>query len=82
MGLGRWAGRPSALAVNRLENQLGGYVSDDFNGWSVTDEWVQSVRNGDLSRSPDVWTDGSLIRDEVSGVCSGGAGIFAFCFWL
>ena len=79
-GSGGWAGRPSALAVNKLENQLGGYVCDDLNGWSVTDDWVQSVRNGDLSRSPDVWTDGSLIRDEVSGVCSGGAGIFSFAF--
>ena len=77
-GSGRWAGRPSSLAINRLENQLGGYVSDDLNGWSVTDEWVQSVRSGHLARSPDVWTDGSLVRDEVSGVCSGGSGVFAF----
>ena len=23
---------------------------------------------------PKVWTDGNLVREEVSGVCSGGAG--------
>ena len=33
---------------------------------------------GNLELIPDVWTDGSLVRDEVSGVCCGGAGVFAF----
>ena len=27
--------------------------------------------------SPDVWTDGSLIRDEVSGSAFAGAGVYA-----
>ena len=75
-GSGRWAGRSPALAVNILESRLGGYVCEDFNGWSITDDWVQSVRTGSLSDVPDVWTDGSLVRDEVSGICSGGAGFF------
>ena len=26
--------------------------------------------------NPDVWTDGSLVRDKFSGVCCGGAGFF------
>ena len=44
----------------------------------LTGDWVASVQSGSLSASPDVWTDGSLVRDEVSGVCSGGAGVFTF----
>ena len=26
---------------------------------------------------PNVWTVGSLVREEVSGCCSGGAGVYA-----
>ena len=53
-------------------------MCEDFNGWSITEDWVASVRSGSLAVSPDVWTDGSFVRDEVSGVCSGGAGVFSF----
>ena len=67
-GSGGWAGRPPTLAANILESRLGGYVCEDFNGWSISEDWVQSVGTGSLSATPDVWTDGSLVRDEVSGV--------------
>ena len=77
-GSGGWAGRPPTIAASVLESRLGGYVREDFNGWSITEDWVASVRSGGLSASPDVWTDCSLVRDEVSGVCSGGAGVFSF----
>ena len=39
---------------------------------------LRGVRSGVLGASPDVWTGGSLVRDEVSGVCCSGAGVFAF----
>ena len=77
-GAGAWAGRPRTLAFNVLEMCLGSYAQDSSNGWSASDEWVAGVRSGELGASPDVWTDGSLVRDEVSGVCCGGAGVFAF----
>ena len=31
---------------------------------------------------PNVWTGGSLVREEVSGVCSGGAGETCARLWL
>ena len=30
-----------------------------------------------VPQEPDVWTDGSLVQDKVSGACSSGAGFFA-----
>ena len=43
-----------------------------------TEDWVHSVGNGRVSELPDVWTDGSLVRDELTDICSGGAGVFSF----
>ena len=75
---GGWAGRPHALAINVLESRLGGYAGDELNGWSATGVWLAGVKAGAPSANPDVWTDGSLVRDECSSVCCGGAGVFAF----
>ena len=43
----------------------------------ASEEWVARVKSGALCANPDAWTDGSLVRDEVSGVCCGGGGVFA-----
>ena len=69
---GDWATGSLSIAVNVIESRLGGYTGEDLNGWVATDIWLAGVRAGD------VWTDGSLVRDEFSGVCFGGAGVFAF----
>ena len=76
--LGDWAGRPPTLAVNVLESLLGGYTGEDLNGWAATGVWLAGVRSGVPCANPDVWTDGSLVRDKGSDVCCGGAGVFAF----
>ena len=36
--------------------------------------FVDSVVSSDVSDHPDVWTDGSFVRDELSGVGAGGCG--------
>ena len=54
-----WADSADDPAVYMLESALGSYSSDILQGWDLP----QSVD----SPSPDVWTDGSLVRDEVSG---------------
>ena len=51
---------------------------DDLNGWSANEVWTAGVRSRAHSTNPDVWTDGSLVRDDRSGVCCGGSGVFAF----
>ena len=50
--------------------------------WAVSEEWTAGVRSGVLCANPEVWTDGSLVRDEAPGVSCGGAGLFASFFWL
>ena len=77
-GIGGWAGRPHTLNINILESCLGYLSLDGLNGWSASDDWVAGVRLGVLSPNPDVWMDGSLVRDDVAGVCCGGSGVFAF----
>ena len=76
--LGNWATGPHDSAVNVIESRLGGYAAEGLNGWVTTDVWLAGVRTGDSCANPDVWTDGSLVRDKFSGVCCGGAGVFAF----
>ena len=76
--LGGRAGRPHTLAVNFLESRLGSCTQDGLNGWSASDEWVAGVRSGVPSPNHDVWTDGSLVRDDVTSVCCGGSGVFSF----
>ena len=76
--LGNLATGPDTLAANVIESRWGSFVGEDLNGWAATGVWLAGVQAGDPCASPDVWTDGSLVRDKFSGVCCGGAGLFAF----
>ena len=44
---------------------------------SLTDRFVEDVDSSDVSDHPDVWTDGSFVRDELSGVGAGGCGVYS-----
>ena len=68
---------PNGVAANILESRLGGYALHVLGGWVASQEFVAGVGSGALSADRDVWTDCSLVRDEVSGVSCGGAGFFA-----
>ena len=84
-GDGNLAVGPGRVAANILESCLGGYMPHELGGWVGSDEFVAGVRSGSPARHPDVWTDGSLVRDEVSDVCCGGAGVYAAAsgaFWF
>ena len=56
---------------------MGSYSSDIIQGWDLPQgvDWDSAATR--MPPSPDVWTDGSLIRDEVSGSACAGAGIYA-----
>ena len=58
-----------------LESALGSYSSDIIHGWDIPQgvHWDSAAD----SPSPDVRTDGSLVRDEVSGSACAGAGVYA-----
>ena len=72
-----WAVSAGDAAVYMLESALGSYSSDNLQGWDVPQsvDW-DSAADG-VPPSPDVWTDGSLVRDEVSGSAWAGAGVYA-----
>ena len=57
-----------------MEVAVGRYSSDLFAGWGPSDEVEAATLMLD---HPNVWTDGSLVLDQVTGVSSSGAGFFA-----
>ena len=72
-----WATGADNAAVCMLESALGSYSSDILQDWNVPQsvDWDSAADR--MPPSPDVWTDGSLVRDEVSGSAFTGAGIYA-----
>ena len=64
-----WADSADDAAVYMLESALGSYSSDIPQGWDVPQSVDWDSASDRLPPSPDVWTDGSLVRDEVSGSC-------------
>ena len=65
-------------AAHMLETILGAYsarVPDDWN--PAGDHFVADIAGRPLAAQPDVWTDGSLVRDEVASVCFGVAKVYA-----
>ena len=73
---GRWAVGLGRVAADVLWSRLGGYIPHSLEDWAGAGDFVSGTGSGALSVNPDVWTDGSLVRDEVAGTC-GGAGVFA-----
>ena len=72
-----WAADASESAGYLVDVALGRYSSGLITEWSPPD-WFNEV--GALSLMPDhsnVWTDGSSVVDQVTGVSSSGAGLFA-----
>ena len=76
-GAGCWADGPRGGASNVLESRLVVYLPHELGDWAGSEDFASGVGSGRLAHNPDVWTDGSLVRDEVSDVCCGGAGVFA-----
>ena len=76
-----WAVGPGQVAANVLESRLGGYAPHVLDGWARSVEFVAGAGSGVLPADPDVWTDRSLVWDEVSGVSCGGA-VFSCSFFL
>ena len=72
-----WAVSADNAAVYMLESALGSYSSDIFQGLDVPQSVDGDSAADRLPPSPDVWTDGSLVRDEVSGSAWAGAGVYA-----
>ena len=61
-------------ASNLLEIALGSYTSAFLLHWHLPDGFDAGSAAQGVAREPDVWTDGSMVEDKVSGASSAGAG--------
>ena len=69
-----WALSLAEGASNLLEVALGSYSSALLLHWHLPDGFdAESAAQG-VAKEPDVWTDGSMVEDKVSGSSSAGAG--------
>ena len=73
-GASPWAADASESAAYLLEVALGRYSSGLFAEWSPSDEFDAVQAASSMPDHPNVWTDGSLVLDRVTGVSSSVAG--------
>ena len=62
-----WAESPQEGASNLLECALGRYSSDVFVGWQLLVGFDAEGAAWRVAAEPDVWIDGNLVEDKVSG---------------
>ena len=72
-----WAASASESASCLVEAALGGYSSRLVTEWSPPDEYDRVAVASLVPDHPNVWSDGGLVLDKVTGVSSPGAGFFA-----
>ena len=61
-------------AAYLVEVALGRYSSGLIAEWGPSDEFDHDRAASSLPDHPDVWTDGSLVLDRLTGVSSSGSG--------
>ena len=76
-GASPWAVDASESAAYLVEVALGHYSSGLITEWGPSDDFHHDDAAASLSDHPDVWTDGSLVLDRLTGVSSSGSGFFA-----
>ena len=75
-GSSPWAESPRESASYLLVCALGQYSSDVLFGWRLLVGFDAEGAARRVVGVPDVWTDGSLVEDKVSGASYAGAGCF------
>ena len=72
-------GLPMLLSVLFIwfEVALGRYSPGVLADWSPSDGFDAVAAASRIPGDPNVWTDGSLVRDQVTGVSFSGAGFFS-----
>ena len=76
-GVSPWASDASESAFYLVETALRQYSSRLVSEWSLPDGFDADAVSLRLPDHPDVWSDGSLVLDSVTGVSAAGAGMFA-----
>ena len=76
-GASPWAIDATESAAYLVEVALGRYSSGLITEWDLSGDFDHDDAAASLTDHPDVWTDGSLVLDRVTGVSSSGSGFFA-----
>ena len=76
-GASPWAIDASESAAYLVETALGCDSSGMIAEWSPSDESDKVESASLVPDHPNVWSDGSRVLDQVTGVSSSGAGLFA-----
>ena len=76
-GASPWAVDASESAAYLVEVALGRYSSGLITEWGPSDEFDHDRAVSSLPVHPSVWTDGSLVLDQLTGISSSGSGFFA-----
>ena len=71
------AASPSESASYLVETTLGGYSSSMITEWGPPDDYDRISVASSVPDQPNVWSDGGLVLDRVTGISSSGAGFFA-----
>ena len=75
-GASPWAADASESASYLVETALGHYSSRFFSEWSLPNDFDANVVSARMPDTPEVWSDGSLVLDSVTGVSAAGACIY------
>ena len=73
-GASLWAETAPQGAGNWLESALGSFSSRLRSEWSLPDGFDADDAALRIPDSSNVWTDGSLVQEKVSGASSSGSG--------
>ena len=76
-GASPWAASASEGASYLVEAALGRYSSCFVAEWGLPDGFDADEVAARMPDAPEVWSDGSLVLDSVTGVSAAGAGLFA-----
>ena len=72
-----WASTVEDSSFHRLECASCVYSDGVCRDWLPSDHFVDDLAASRVSDDPDVWTDGSDVVEELSGIGAGGSGVYA-----
>ena len=70
-----WAASAADSAGYLVESALGGYSSGLCAEWGLPDGFDADEVAARMLDSPEIWSDGSLVLDSVTGISAAGAGL-------
>ena len=76
-GASPWAAHSCESAFYLVETSLGQYSSRLASDWDLPDGFHAGEVSAYVPDSPNIWSDGSMVLDSVTGIAAAGAGMFA-----